>query len=364
MWSSFFRHYSKLISLVGVFTVLTGCAGSPKGYEAFKQEGLQNTVPDPGTRVVVRGNQAGAVNQALGWLSDHGLLVVNRRVDREITAPQFALRNEMEQQGQVLAAARRDGATFVVFVQVDETPLNTPVDPNSVASELMNSVVVNIQGMNAKTGEVAFGAQAWNAEPLPASGSVVQDLTILALEKAWQESTDSLSGQPEMAPGIAAEQKIPQAPESVIPPGAPTTRESATVHLEPSAPPDETQSVQAEATATTRAQATVSLDPVAEEVPSAPDVEEPMVAENSETSDDPSLGLQVASGALSVLYVPVKVVYAGLGGVIGGMVYLVTAGNESAAQSVWDASFKGDYWLTPDHLQGNEPVHFKGEAGN
>jgi len=73
------------------------------------------------------------------------------------------------------------------------------------------------------------------------------------------------------------------------------------------------------------------------------------------------LGLQIASGALSLLYAPVKIVYAGLGGLMGGLAYVVTAGNEQVAQSVWDASLHGTYWLTPGHLQGNEPVHFKGE---
>ncbi len=49
---------------------------------------------------------------------------------------------------------------------------------------------------------------------------------------------------------------------------------------------------------------------------------------------------------------------------MGGFVYVLTAGNEQAAQSVWDASLRGTYWLTPNHLQGNEPIRFKGEPAN
>ncbi|MGB5056887.1 MAG: hypothetical protein WBO24_21020, partial [Nitrospirales bacterium] len=109
-------------------------------------------------------------------------------------------------------------------------------------------------------------------------------------------------------------------------------------------------------------QGTLLTEPVAEEVTPAPDVAAPVVVENSANSNDSSLGLQIASGSLSILYTPFKVVYAGVGGLFGGFVYLLTGGNEPAAQSVWDASLKGTYWLTPDHLQGNEPVRFKGEA--
>ena len=86
------------------------------------------------------------------------------------------------------------------------------------------------------------------------------------------------------------------------------------------------------------------------------DLGEPLLLE-----EDPSLGLQVGSGVLSVLYMPFKVAYAGLGGLMGGLAYLLTAGNEHTAQSIWDASLRGTYWLTPDHLQGKEAILFKGE---
>jgi len=96
---------------------------------------------------------------------------------------------------------------------------------------------------------------------------------------------------------------------------------------------------------------------------SLPAPEEPQseMVEPLSSEEEPSLGLQVASGALSVLYTPFKVVYAGLGGLMGGLAYLVTAGNAQTAQSVWDASLHGTYWLTPNHLQGKEAIRFKGE---
>jgi hypothetical protein len=91
---------------------------------------------------------------------------------------------------------------------------------------------------------------------------------------------------------------------------------------------------------------------------------EPSTLETIEplSSDEaPSVGLQIAGGALSFLYTPIKVGYAGLGGFIGGLAYLLTAGNEQVAQSIWDASLQGTYWLTAKHLQGEEAIHFKGE---
>jgi hypothetical protein len=63
----------------------------------------------------------------------------------------------------------------------------------------------------------------------------------------------------------------------------------------------------------------------------------------------------------SLLYAPVKFAYAGLEGFMGGLAYLLMAGNEPAAQSVWDASLQGAYWVKAKHLSGEEAIHFKGE---
>lgn len=67
-------------------------------------------------------------------------------------------------------------------------------------------------------------------------------------------------------------------------------------------------------------------------------------------------------GALfaNVLYVPAKLVYAILGGLIGGGTYLVTAGNTQAADTVWRSAFGGDYVVTPAMLAGQEPINFSG----
>ncbi|MCA9500835.1 MAG: hypothetical protein KC588_16700 [Nitrospira sp.] len=358
-------HLRNLIGLLGAFGVVLGCVGGPAGHEVYKKEGFQVTRPNPGTRVVVKGNHVAAVNQALDWLNDHQLLVVNRQVVEEGVVSELASRKGPEGQAQALGGARKIGATLVVFVQVqvDETPLNSTIEPVSGGSQPMDKVVVDILGMNTGAGEVDFEAKAWNSDPLVVTDQVIQDLTILALEEAWQKSASSPSSQQEVNSEVTPEPLAPQmAPVSVDSSSSPAAAQSATVFLESPDRVAATQAEPVESTATPPEQPPVLPEPVAEEVTAEPAVAAPEDAENSGTTDDSSLGLQIASGALSILYTPVKVVYAGVGGLFGGFVYLLTAGNEQAAQSVWDASLKGTYWLTPDHLQGNEPVRFKGEG--
>jgi hypothetical protein len=67
-------------------------------------------------------------------------------------------------------------------------------------------------------------------------------------------------------------------------------------------------------------------------------------------------------GALfcNVLYIPAKLVYALLGGIVGGGTYVLTAGNLQAANTVWRSSLGGDYVVTPQMLAGKEPINFSG----
>ena len=81
---------------------------------------------------------------------------------------------------------------------------------------------------------------------------------------------------------------------------------------------------------------------------------------NGPYSSEPGIGLHVAGGALSILYFPVKLIYAGVGGVVGGAAYLMAGTNGEVADSIWEASTGGTYFITAAHLQGDEAVHFKG----
>ena len=75
-----------------------------------------------------------------------------------------------------------------------------------------------------------------------------------------------------------------------------------------------------------------------------------------------SAGMQVAAGFSTLLYLPLKLAFALGGGIVGGLAYAFSGGNEQAAKSIWDTSLYGTYILTPDHLQGNRPIRFLGVA--
>ena len=71
-------------------------------------------------------------------------------------------------------------------------------------------------------------------------------------------------------------------------------------------------------------------------------------------------GLGAASVLLTIPYGTAKILYAGLGGIVGGATWVLTGGNTETAQTVWDPSFYGDYVITPDHLTGKTPLRFYG----
>jgi hypothetical protein len=72
------------------------------------------------------------------------------------------------------------------------------------------------------------------------------------------------------------------------------------------------------------------------------------------------IGWGVLTGLANVVYVPAKLVYAGLGGVTGGMALGLTGGDTKTAESIWEPSLFGDYFLTPSMIQGQEPFSFAG----
>jgi len=74
----------------------------------------------------------------------------------------------------------------------------------------------------------------------------------------------------------------------------------------------------------------------------------------------PGTGYGVGALFANVLYVPAKLVYAILGGIVGGGTYLVTAGNTQAADTVWRSAWGGDYVVTPQMLAGEQPLNFSG----
>jgi len=77
-------------------------------------------------------------------------------------------------------------------------------------------------------------------------------------------------------------------------------------------------------------------------------------------------GDEAGWGILSVLanvgYMPVKTVYAVLGGFTGGLAWVCTGGSYETASNIWTPSMGGTYALTPAMLRGEEPIAFAGGA--
>ena len=71
-------------------------------------------------------------------------------------------------------------------------------------------------------------------------------------------------------------------------------------------------------------------------------------------------GLGLGSVLCSLVYGPVKVVYATLGTVIGGTAWVLTGGRSDVAREIIEPSVRGDYIVTPKNLTMEEPLAFTG----
>ena len=80
----------------------------------------------------------------------------------------------------------------------------------------------------------------------------------------------------------------------------------------------------------------------------------------AETGRESGLG---AAAALSTLvYGPVKLLYATGGLIVGSFAWAFTAGDTQVAEKVFTRSLRGTYVITPDHLTGEQPLLFIGRA--
>ena len=77
------------------------------------------------------------------------------------------------------------------------------------------------------------------------------------------------------------------------------------------------------------------------------------------------LGLGLGSAVCSVLYAPVKIVYAAGGLIFGGFGWALSGGDSNVASSIIDPAVRGDYIVTPDVLRGRKSLEFfGGEPGH
>jgi hypothetical protein len=311
---TFFVHSVLQVLMAGA--LLAGCAGTPDGQVKLKGEGSGGSIPPPGTQVMILSNHKGVLNKTTQWFYDQGLTVIDQsRVEKE-------LRDSAAQQAvgggslQIMNVARAVEADLVVSSYVGRKYV-----PGKRGSGAMTIATVEVQGMKVQDGTVAFESKAWNSDPVAESEGIILNLAATALEQI-------VHGE--------------QAPSSVPLKGV--AKEQLRIASE-----------------------TASSAEFAEHEQPAPPDPPPHTVTSEEDfppqGEEASMGLKLASGALSILYTPAKLVYAGLGGIFGGLAYVTTGGNAKVSQSIWDASIKGTYWLTPDHVQGRERVYFKGKSG-
>ncbi len=100
---------------------------------------------------------------------------------------------------------------------------------------------------------------------------------------------------------------------------------------------------------------TVTVAPSAWSQDSAP-------SSSSEGGTASSAGMGVAAGLSSLLYFPLKAVFAIGGGIVGGLAYVFSGADDKVAKSIWSTSLYGTYIITPDHLRGDKPIRFLGVA--
>ncbi len=72
------------------------------------------------------------------------------------------------------------------------------------------------------------------------------------------------------------------------------------------------------------------------------------------------MGYGVGSIFTNLVYMPVKFVYATLGGITGGFAYVLTGLRLDTAKSIWVPSMGGTYVVTPSMLKGEENIYFSG----
>jgi hypothetical protein len=71
-------------------------------------------------------------------------------------------------------------------------------------------------------------------------------------------------------------------------------------------------------------------------------------------------GLGAAAALTSLIYGPVKVVYALGGLIVGGFAWPLSGGDSDVMWRIMNPAIRGDYVVTPAHLRGDKPLEFFG----
>lgn len=93
----------------------------------------------------------------------------------------------------------------------------------------------------------------------------------------------------------------------------------------------------------------------------APVNAEQLVSEETKQTAEQG-GMGAAAGLTSVVYAPVKVAYAAGGSIVAGLAYVLSGGDKDVAKPIFDASVRGDYVVTPQHMSGERELEFVGRS--
>ena len=86
----------------------------------------------------------------------------------------------------------------------------------------------------------------------------------------------------------------------------------------------------------------------------------PGAAFAEERSAAGELGLGTLSVLTTLVYGTIKITYAGLGALTGGMAYVLSGGNPDLSRVLIQRSLRGDYVVTPEVLTGERKLVFVG----
>ncbi len=362
MKNSFMKPLNLLLTIFCLWGLPTGCASYGVDQKAFDGEGFRVSIPNLQTRAVVWGNHEEAVKHASDWLNDEQILVLYRLAEDDMDNTTMAPQTKTKPHIHMLSAARRVGAPLVIFLDVNEKLVEPNLDPMKLNDEIPKTVEVEVRGMNADTRDLVFGSKVWNSEPLIPSDQLVRELTTFALIKALKEPQSAVPPQQ-----MVHQEENRRAHVRVMP--DPAYKEFSTLPPDSSlnkSPPSNTSNLSAQSNSSRNSEMLeketqplaystdenileAEIEPLYSEIPE----------EETPTQED-SRGLILGSGALSLLYTPIKVTYAVLGGFFGGFAYILTGGNAETATAIWDSSLGGTYVIQPEHLRGDESILFMG----
>ncbi len=88
----------------------------------------------------------------------------------------------------------------------------------------------------------------------------------------------------------------------------------------------------------------------------------PALAENDEGGAFSKFAIGIGAGISTLVYTPLKVVYALTAIPISGLVYMWSVGNTEMAGRVMRSGTLGNFVVTPEHLRGKQTLDFVGPA--